>query len=124
MKVVLNGTCSECYQVTDLVLSEKTKEIVCPTCGHSVPPLDEGAMASLAKDQSKRNMMGLAGAAAFLLAALLFFGFTANSGGGEPGAMKAMPGNAMGYLVGSVVLFLASLGLGYVASSNTYVCEF
>jgi hypothetical protein len=69
-------------------------------------------------------MMGLAGAAAFLLAALLFFGFTANSGGGEPGALKSLPSGAMGYLVGSVVLFLASLGLGYVASSNTYVCEF
>jgi hypothetical protein len=124
MKVVLNGSCSECYQVTDLVLTEKTKEIICPTCGHSVPPLDEGAMASLAKDQSKRTLLGIVAAVAFLAAGLLFLGFVVNSGGGAPGSTQSLPGNAMGMLVGSIVMLLASLGLGFVASSRTYVCEF
>jgi hypothetical protein len=124
MKVVLNGTCSECYQVADLVLTEKTKEIVCPTCGHSVPPLDEGSMASLAKDQSKRTILGIAGFLAFLVAGLLFLGFVLKSGGGVPGAGKPLPGDATGYLVGAIVLLLASLGLGFVASSRSYICEF
>jgi len=124
MKVVLNGTCSECYQVTDLVLSEKTKEIVCPTCGHSVPPLDEGSMASLAKDQSKRNMMGIAAAVAFLIAGLLFLGFISKSGGGVPNPAQSLPGAAVGMMAGSIVMLLASLGLGFAASSRTYVCEF
>jgi DNA-directed RNA polymerase subunit RPC12/RpoP len=124
MKVVLSGTCSECYQATDLILTEKTKEIVCPTCGHSVPPLDEGSMASLAKDQSKRAMMGAAAAALFLLAGLLFLGFVVKSGGGVPGPTQEIPGGAVGMMAGSIIMLLASLGLGFVASSRSYVCEF
>jgi len=126
MKVVLNGTCSECYQVADLVLTEKTKEIVCPTCGHSVPPLDEGSMASLAKDQGKRTILGIAGFLAFLVAGLLFLSFVLKSValGGVPGGGKPLPGDVVGMLVGAIVLLLASLGLGFVASSRSYICEF
>ncbi|HOX05131.1 MAG TPA: hypothetical protein PK280_01920 [Planctomycetota bacterium] len=124
MKVTLNGTCSECYQVTDLILTEKTKEIICPTCGHAVPTLDEGSMASLAKDQSKRAIMGIIAALAFVVAGFLFLGFVTNSGGGVPGNIPSLPGNAMGMLVGSIVMLLVSLGLGFVAASRNYVCEF
>jgi len=124
MKVNLSGTCSECYQVTDLVLTEKTKEIVCPTCGHSVPPLDEGSMASLAKDQSKRLMMGIAAIVAFVLAGLFFIGLVTKSGGGVPGGMPGLPGAAVGMMVASIVMLLISLVLGFMASSRAYVCEF
>jgi hypothetical protein len=124
MKVVLHGTCSECYGAADLILTEKTKEIVCPTCGHSVPPLDEGAMASLAKDQSKRTLLGIAAFAAFVIAGLLFLGFVVKSGGGVPGRQPPLPGDAMGMMVGAIVLLLASLGVGFMASSRAYVCEF
>jgi DNA-directed RNA polymerase subunit RPC12/RpoP len=124
MKVTLSGTCSECYQATDLVLTEKTREIICPTCGHSVPPLDEGSMASLAKDQSKCTMMGIAAVAAFLVAGLLFLGFISKSGGGVPGAMQSLPGAAMAMMAGSILLLIVSLALGFIASSRSYVCEF
>ena len=124
MKVSLNGTCSECYQVTDLVLTEKTKEIVCPTCGHSVPPLDEGSMASLAKDQSKRSWMGIGAVIAFVLAVLFFMGLVSNAGGGVPGNTSGLPGPAVGMMAGSIVMLLVSLVLGFLASSRSYVCEF
>jgi len=124
MKVVLHGTCSECYQDTELILTDKTKEIICPTCGHSVPPLDEEAMARLSKDQSKRNLMGLVAIAAFAVATLLFLIFVAKSGGGAPDPASRMPGSAVALLVFSILFFLSSLGVGFVAASRSYVCEF
>ena len=124
MKVVLHGTCSECYQVSDLMLTEKTKEIICPTCGHSVPPLAEEAMRKLAKDQSKRNLLGIVAIAAFAVAALLFLLFVVKSSGGPPDPASRMPGSVVALLVFSILFFLTSLGVGFVASSRSYVCEF
>jgi hypothetical protein len=126
MKVVLHGTCSECYQDTELILTDKTKEIICPTCGHSVPPLDEEAMARLSKDQSKRSLMGIVAIAAFAVAALLFLIFVAKSAaaGGPPDPASRLPGSAVALLVFSILFFLSSLGVGFVAASRSYVCEF
>jgi len=124
MRVVLQASCSECYQLSDLVLSEKTREIVCPTCGHSVPPLEESAMSALAKDQRKRLIMTAAACAAFLLAGILFLVFISKSGGGAPADLKELPSDAIGMMVGAIVLLLASLGVGFVAASRSYLCEF
>ena len=45
----------------------------------------------------------------------------------EPEAGKAfgaLPGAAKGLLGGSVLMLLVSMGVGFVASSRSYVCEF
>ena len=124
MKVMLRATCSECYQMTEMVLTEKMGEIVCPTCGHSVPALEQKAMVALAKDQGKRRKFMALSLVAFVLAAALFVGFIL---GAEPPAGESFQGfnaKATGFLVGSILMLLASLGLGAVASSRAYVCEF
>jgi len=131
MKVVMRGTCSECYQTCDLVLTEKTKEIVCPTCGHAVPALEDRAMESLGKDQGKRRMLTVVAVIFFLISAALLVAFATGSGGGDPGAaagapgaIGALPSSAQGMLIGSIVTLLISLVVGAMASSRSYVCEF
>lgn len=124
-KVVLRGTCSECFQVTDLILTEKTTELVCPTCGHSVPALEAGDRNALARDQGKKRVLAIVALAAFALAALLFYGFIAKA---EPppgaGADWRTPGAATGMLVGSIIMLLVSLVVGFMSSDRSYVCEF
>ena len=124
MRVVLQASCSECYQVSDLVVTEKTREIICPTCGHSVPPLEEGAMSALAKDQKKRLIMTVAAGAAFVLAGVFFLVFIKKAGGGPPAALAQLPGDAVAMMAVAIVMLLVALGVGFVAASRSYVCEF
>jgi hypothetical protein len=124
MAVVMRGTCSECYQTMDLVLSERQKEIVCPVCGHAVPALDQQTMRSLGKDQGKRKMLTVVATLLFVLAAGLFLGFILKA---EPPVGKTfdvMPPVAKALLGGSILVLLISLGVGFVASNRSYVCEF
>lgn len=125
MKVVLRGTCSECYQTTELLLTDKTKEIVCPTCGHAVPALESKAMKAISKDQGKRRMLSIVAFVLFLLAAVLFVLFIRAAEPGEVGkAFVTLPGPAKGMLGGAILALLLSMGVGFVASSRDYVCEF
>ena len=124
MKVVLRGTCSECYQTTELVLTERNKEIVCPTCGHAVPALEPDAMKAIGRDQSKRRMLGTVAFICFLVAAVLFYLFVQKAGGGPPESAPPLTGAAKGMLGGTIVMLLASIGVGFVASTRMYACEF
>ena len=124
MRVVLNATCSECYGAAELVLSEKTREIICPTCGHSVPPLDDQAMKALTKDQNTRRIYAAASGGAFLLALIFFFVFMSKAGGGDPSALTQLPGDAVAMMAIAIVCLLGSLVLGFLAASRSYVCEF
>jgi hypothetical protein len=124
MRVVLNATCSECFGATELILSEKTKEIICPTCGHSVPPLDDKAMKALTKDQNMRRIYAAAGGGAFVLALIFFFVFMSKAGGGDPTQLKELPGDAVAMMAMAIVFLLGSLVLGFLAASRSYVCEF
>jgi uncharacterized membrane protein YvbJ len=124
MRVVLNATCSECYGASELILSEKTKEIICPTCGHSVPPLDDQAMKALTKDQNQRRIFAGASGGAFLLALIFFCVFMSKAGGGDPAAMTQLPGDAVAMMAIAIVCLLGSLVLGFLAASRSYVCEF
>lgn len=125
MAVVMRATCSECYQTMELVLTEKQKEIVCPVCGHAVPSLDEKTMESIGKDQAKRRVLSIVAFVLFLVAAGLFVWFVKTA---EPPLGQAwkdgLPGPAKAMLGVSVVSLLAALGVGFVASNRSYVCEF
>jgi len=124
MAVVMRGTCSECYQTMELMLTEKQKEIVCPVCGHAVPALDAKAMESIGKEQAKRRMLGIVAFVLFLVAAALFYGFVTKA---EPPAgqqFTVLPGVAKGLLGASIVALLAAMGVGFMASNRSYVCEF
>jgi len=124
MAVVMRGTCSECYQTMDLVLTERQKEIVCPVCGHAVPALDGNTMSSIGKDQGKRRVMTVVAFVLFALAVGLFVGFIMKS---EPPTGKEftqLPGAAKGLLGASIVALLVSMGVGFVASNRSYICEF
>ena len=124
MAVVMRGTCSECYQTMDLVFTERQKEIVCPVCGHAVPALDDKTMRGIGKDQGKRRMFTIVATALFVVAVGLFIGFIVKA---EPGAgqdFTQLPNVAKGLLGGSILFLLISLGVGFVASNRSYVCEF
>ena len=124
MKVVLRGTCSECYQTTDLHLSDKDRQIICPTCGHAVPALEDKALRALSKDQGKRRLLGALGFFVFLAAVGLFIGFIVQA---EPAAgqqFKSLSGQAQGMLGGSALALVISMALGFVASNRSYICEF
>ncbi len=125
MGVVMRGTCSECYQTTDLVLSERQKEIVCPVCGHAVPSLDGKTMGSISKDQGKRRMLTVVAVLLFVLAAGLFLGFIIKA---EPPMgetwEQGMPGIAKALCGGSVLSLVLSMAVGFAASNRSYVCEF
>jgi hypothetical protein len=103
----------------ELVLGEKQKEIVCPVCGHAVPALDSKTMDNLGKEQGKRRTLGIVAFVLFLLAAGLFIFFVKNSM--APGAITS---SAKAMLGASVVSLLASMGVAFVASNRSYVCEF
>ncbi len=126
MAVVMRGTCSECYQTTELFLTEKQKEIVCPVCGHAVPALDSKTMQAIAKDQSKRRTFTVLAFVLFLLAVGLFVGFIIKAEPQVAGQafVGGLPGFAKGLLGGSVGVLLVSLIVGFVASNRSYVCEF
>jgi hypothetical protein len=124
MAVVMRGTCSECYQTMDLFLTERQKEIVCPVCGHAVPALDANTMSSIGKDQGKRRVMTIVAFILFGLAVGLFVGFIMKS---EPPAgqeFTQLPGVAKGLLGASIVTLLVAMGVGFVASNRSYICEF
>ena len=124
MAVVMRGTCSECYQTMELVLTERQKEIVCPVCGLAVPALDSKTMQAISKDQSKRRMLTVVAFLIFLVAVALFVAFINVA---EPPVGKAfehIPGPAKALLGGSVLSLLVSLGVGFMASNRSYVCEF
>jgi len=125
MAVVMRATCSECYQTMDLVLKDKQKEIVCPVCGHAVPALDPKTMSSIGKDQGKRRMLTVVALLLFALAVGLFVGFVMKA---EPPAGKAwehgLPGIAKALCGASVLSLVLSLGVGFMASNRSYVCEF
>ncbi len=126
MAVVMRGTCSECYQTMDLVLTDRQKEIVCPVCGHAVPALDSKTMQAIGKDQTKRRMFTVVAFMLFLVAAALFVAFIVKAEPAVVGEAFAggLPGVAMGLLGGSLGVLLISLGVGFVASNRSYVCEF
>ncbi len=124
MAVVMRGTCSECYQTMELVLTERQKEIVCPVCGHAVPALDSKTMQAIGKDQSKRRMLTVVAFVLFLVAAALFVGFIKVAEPPLGDAFTQIPGPAKGLLGGSVLSLLVSLGVGFMASNRSYVCEF
>ncbi|MHC4915289.1 MAG: hypothetical protein ACYTGB_07335 [Planctomycetota bacterium] len=126
MAVVMRGTCSECYQTMDLVMTERQKEIVCPVCGHAVPALDDKTMRSIGREQGKRRMLGIVAFVLFLVAAALFIGFIKAAEPADPaqGWAAGLPGTAKGLLGVSVLSLLASMGVGFMASNRSYVCEF
>jgi DNA-directed RNA polymerase subunit RPC12/RpoP len=117
MKVDLQAMCSECYQPVGLVLTEESKNIRCPVCGHEVPMIDKGDFQALAKDQSKRKLMALGALASFLALAGGFVWYITEFEKGDEG--NPIPGIALMVLAGCATLFL-----GWVAGSRRYVCEF
>ncbi len=125
MAVGMRGTCSECYQTTDLLLSERQKEIVCPVCGHAVPALDSKTMGSIGKDQGKRRVLTVIAFMLFVVAVGLFVGFIMKA---EPPPNETwkdgLPGIAKALCGASVLSLVLSLGVGFMASNRNYVCEF
>jgi hypothetical protein len=122
MAVVMRATCSECYQTMDLLIGEAQKEIVCPVCGHAVPALESKVMQALSKDQAKRRLFAAVSVVFFLAAVGLFIFFTVKA---EPVAgSEEIPSQAKAMLGGALIMLLASIGVGYVASNRSYVCEF
>lgn len=117
MKVDLQAMCSECYQPVDLALSEASKNIRCPVCGHEVPMIDKGDLLALSKDQSKRKFMALGALASFLALAGGFVWYITEFEKGDDG--NPIPGIALMAIAG-----LATLFLGWVGASRRYVCEF
>ena len=126
MAVVMRGTCFECYQTMDLVMAERQKEIVCPVCGHAVPALDDKTMRSIGREQGKRRMLGFVAVVLFVVAVALFFGFMKAAEPASPTETWAngLPGTAKGLLGVSILSLLASMGVGFMASNRSYVCEF
>jgi len=116
MKVELQAMCSECYQPVALVLTEQSKNIRCPVCGHEVPMIEKGSFTSLAKDQSKRKLFA---AGAFLSFLALAGGFAWFITEFEKEQGSTVPGIALMVIAG-----LATLVLAWVGGSRRYVCEF
>ena len=116
MKVVLQAMCSECYQPVGLVLTEKSKNIHCPICGHEVPMLEQGSFVALARDQKKRGLFAFGSFLGFLAAAGGFVWYITEF---EKEAGNTTAGIALMVLGG-----LVTLGLGWMASNRRYVCEF
>ena len=83
-------------------------------------------MQSIGKDQSKRRMLTVVAFLLFLVAVGLFVGFINKAEPPVAGQTweAGLPGIAKGLLGGSLGMLLVSLGVGFVASNRSYVCEF
>ncbi len=125
MGVEMTATCSECYQTTDMIFATKQKEMVCPVCGHAVPSMDVEDMKNLQKEQAKKKVLSMVAMAVFGLAILLFGAFIMAA---EPPAGEkfkdGLPGSATVMLALSIVSLLVSMGVSWVASNRSYICEF